>query len=112
MKLGCLIFLSLDEWCEYYSMNEGDSPLLNYYFAQMFIHLIRDGVLSLARINEALLKDQNIDNKRKGNQYGRRAEFLAYTLQLEAELSFSPEDWGLTQEQIEPLKEHYVPFFK
>jgi len=98
---------ALDEWCEYYSMNEGDSPLLNYYFAQMFIHLIRDGVLSLARINEALLKDQMIDKERKGKEYGRRAEFLAYTLQLEAELSFSPEDWGLTQEQIEPLKEHY-----
>jgi len=102
-----VLLSALDEWCEFYSTNEADSPLLNYYFAHMFIHLIRDNVITLARLNEALQKDPTIDKKRKNKEYGRRSELLAYILLIEPELSFTPEEWGLTEDQIDPMKEHY-----
>jgi DNA-binding PadR family transcriptional regulator len=97
----------MDEWCEWYSTNEADSPMLNFYFANIFIHLIRDETLSLERINESFKKDAMIDKERRGKEYGHRSEFLAYLLLTEPDLSFSPDDWGITAEQIEALKAHY-----
>lgn len=97
----------LDEWCEWYSTNQGDSPMLGMYFADIFVPLIRDKVLTLEQLNSALKKDTQIDAPKKSKEFGLRAEVLGYIIRQEPSLQFQPEDWNLKSEQIPAWKQKY-----
>jgi len=97
----------LNDFCEWFTSTEMDVPYLISYFGATTLKLIQAGTLTVLEINEALKKDATIDTMKTKKKFGRRADYLAFILRIDSNITHDPSDFLLDGADVSEWKAEY-----